>query len=241
MRVGRARGGSDGLWIRSFTGRAYAYFSIACHPAYARVSAVAPSSRSKCGAYVLCRAFEQARASARVYISERPSAEQQPTQKPTYPLQRNKSTSTMAYRLAPATQSDIPAWATACYDASQAPHKPFSMIMVPPLTGVHPDSPARCDAQVAGLTELFANGLWHIPGATHLKVEHAESGALVGGALYVDIPQWPGPEEDSVALWQPEGGQRDYATRALRANEVAHREMISGAHICEFLFLLFRY
>ena len=116
------------------------------------------------------------------------------------------------------------------WDSYENPLQPFFRLFCPVL-GTGPD------ARSESVKEATARQLdWHKtePGSYWQKVVDVDSGKIVAGALWKinETNPFEHPDEHAEAYWYPEGGQRDYATKALAIFEAPRARMAQRPQVC---------
>lgn len=125
----------------------------------------------------------------------------------------------------------------ACQWASfENPHQPFFRLFCPVLGG--PGAAARAEALQTS-TNNQRDWLNADPTSYWQKVTDTETGEIVGGALWKICPTSPFEvaEEHFEAYWYPEGGQRDFVTKALEQLEEPRAKMGRRPQLCMYLYI----
>lgn len=127
--------------------------------------------------------------------------------------------------------TDLPKLVDCKWTSYEHPFQPF-LRLYNPILGTGPN--ARAESSKAS-TARQIQGYQSDPYSHWLKVTDPNSGKIIAGAWWKFYPENPfeNDEDDFVAFWFPEGGQRDYATAAIRLHNDPRRQLAQKPHVCK--------
>lgn len=135
----------------------------------------------------------------------------------------------MPFQLSEVSESDFPELITCMWESYESPPQDLFRLFCP-ILGAGPDARAE---SIKESTERFCS--WHVSDPTSYwhKVVDIETGKIVAAALWKIHKTNPYDKaEHHEAYWHPEGGQREFVTKALEQFEAPKERMANRPHLC---------